>query len=78
MPLFLTPQLEQQWLSAKDEEALIPIFNYEISDQERDYYPVFTLRGYPNRRDGNHCYEPYQWSDLPPLGQNGPMQQSLF
>ncbi|NJI72718.1 SOS response-associated peptidase [Sphingobacterium kitahiroshimense] len=78
MPLFLTPELEQQWLSAKDKEALIPIFNYEISDQELDYYPVYTLRGYPNRPDGKHRYEPYQWSDLPPLGQDGPMQQSLF
>lgn len=78
MPLFLTPELEQQWLSAKDEDALIPIFNYETSDKELDYYPLYTLRGYPNRPYGKHRYEPYQWSDLPPSAQDGAMQQSLF
>jgi putative SOS response-associated peptidase YedK len=36
MPLFLTPEFEQQWLSAKDEEALILILNYEISYQKLD------------------------------------------
>lgn len=78
MPLFLTPELEQQWLQAKDDKSLVDIFHYEIADQALEYYPVYTLRGYPNRPDGKHRYEPYPWAGLPPLGQDGPMQQSLF
>ncbi|QIH35992.1 MULTISPECIES: hypothetical protein [Sphingobacterium] len=41
-------------------------------------YPVYTLRGYPNRPDGKHRYEPFDgWERLPPLG-NDNVQQSLF
>ena len=60
MPLFLTPELEQQWLYAQDEESLMPVFNYEMPDQALEYYPVYTLRGYVNMSDGKYRYKRYQ------------------
>ncbi|WP_400263370.1 SOS response-associated peptidase [Sphingobacterium sp. SG20118] len=78
MPLFLSPELEQKWLSATDDENLTPIFNYEVPDLSLECYPVYTLRGFPNRPDGKLRYDPYPWSGLPLLGQDGPTQLSFF
>gem|GEM_PF-5474376 len=42
-----------------------------------DRGPLYTLRGYPNRPDGKHRYEAFDWEGLPPLGSDT-VQTSLF
>lgn len=80
MPLFLPEKLELLWVSDLSEVEMIKIFNYEIPEEKLLYYPVYTLRGYPIRPDGKHRFDPYEWSHLPPLGNDDPIptQQSLF
>lgn len=77
MPLFLPEDLEKQWLNDISEEEMLPIFNFEMPSSALEAYPVYTLRGYPERPDSKHRYEPFGWEGLPPLGQDSP-QQSLF
>ncbi|WP_286850245.1 MULTISPECIES: SOS response-associated peptidase [Sphingobacterium] len=78
MPLFLTPDLEKKWISNINEDDMASIFAYDIPSLALESYPVYTLRGYPNRPDGKHRYDPFEgWEGLPPLG-NDNLQQSLF
>lgn len=80
MPLFLNETLEKAWLSGIKEIDMAQIFEYEISPENMEYFPVYTLRGFPKRPDGKHRYEPYHWRGLPPLGRDGPndIQGTLF
>lgn len=80
MPLFLTEELERHWLDDLDEAAIQEVFSYEIQPDGLEYYPVYTLRGYPTRPDKRHRYEPYHWDGLPPLGDDKALdpQSSLF
>ncbi len=77
MPLFLPNAFEMKWLEEIDEEGMSEIFKYEMPSSELDSVPVYTLRGYPNRPDGKHRYEKFDWPRLPPLGQDF-VQESLF
>jgi putative SOS response-associated peptidase YedK len=77
MPLFLPEDLEHLWLNNISEEEMQPIFKFEIPTENLNYYPVYTLRGYPNRPDGKHRYEEFKWEGLPPLGSDE-IQTSLF
>ena len=80
MPLFLTPELEQEWISDVKEADMPEIFNFQFPEQKLLFYPVYTLRGYPERPDGKHRYEPFDWNGLPPLGTDDPnaVQATLF
>lgn len=80
MPLFLPWQLESKWLEDIGDSEIQEIFNFEASTEDLDYYPVYTLRGYPDRPDGKHRYDPYSWEGLPPLGNDDPksIQGTLF
>ena len=80
MPLFLPRELEQQWLDDIAEPDMASVFAFEIPTIELAYYPVYTLRGYPERPDGKHRYEPFTWDGLPPLGNDDPksVQGVLF
>mgnify|MGYP005983175929 FL=1 len=77
MPLFLTEDLERQWIEDINEEDMPPIFRFEMPNEKLKHYPVYTLRGYPNRPDGKHRYEQFDWEGLPPLGSDT-AQTSLF
>lgn len=78
MPLFLPEDLEQQWLDDIVEEDMAAIFHYEIPAQDLAYHPVYTLRGYPERPDGQQRFDPFQWDGLPPLGNDKPIENTLF
>lgn len=80
MPLFLPRELEQQWLDDIAEPDMASVFAFEIPTIELAYYPVYTLRGYPERPDGKHRYDPFTWDGLPPLGNDDPksVQGVLF
>lgn len=77
MPLFLPEDLERQWIGDIQEEDMPLIFRFEMPNDKLKHYPVYTLRGYPNRSDGKHRYEAFDCEGLPPLG-NDTVQTSLF
>ena len=77
MPLFLPEDLERQWIEDINEEDMPPIFLFEMPNEKLKHYPVYTLRGYPNRPDCKHRYEQFEWEGLPPLGSDT-AQTSLF
>ncbi len=81
MPLFLTPELEQFWISEHlSDDDMRAVFNFEIPDEQISYVPVFSIRGKEARPDGKHKYEYWAWENLPPLGNDDPIQPqgSLF
>ncbi|MNJ95320.1 hypothetical protein D3C87_130300 [compost metagenome] len=80
MPLFLPPELEQEWVSDIKEIDMANIFSYEMPEENLTAYPVYTLRGYPERPDGLHRYDQFHWEGLPQLGNDDPnaVQTSLF
>jgi len=68
MPLFLSKELEREWLSpALTEAEMQQIFDFEISPDDLEYYPVFTIRSPKPRPDDKTKTEPYEWPKLPPL-----------
>ena len=81
MPLFLTPELEEAWLLDDLKESEIhEIFNFEMPPESMGYHPVYTLRGVDERPDHKHKYDPWNWPNLPELGNDTPPRQqtSLF
>ena len=79
MPLFLPEDLEKLWLSDDlSEDDMRAIFHFEIDPKDLLFHPVYTLRGYPNRPDDKHRYEPFDWEGLPPLGNDKPVDNTLF
>lgn len=80
MPLYLTPGLEKEWVSDIQESDMPGIFEFQYPEEQMIYYPVYTLRGYPERPDGKHRYEAFDWNGLPPLGNDDPngIQATLF
>ncbi len=80
MPLFLPPELEQEWISEINEIDMANIVSFKMPEENLLAYPVYTLRGYPERPDGLHRYDPFHWEGLPPLGNDDPnaVQTSLF
>lgn len=78
MPLFLTPELEQAWiLDELSEKDMQEIFSYQMPSESMVYQPVFTLRGKQQRPDGKHKYDYWSWENLPPLGNDTPLQAQL-
>jgi len=77
MPLFLPEDLEKKWIDEISDEEMLPIFNFEMPSLGLEFYPVYTLRGYPNRPDEKRRFEPFEWEGLPQLGSDDP-QQTLF
>lgn len=78
MPLFLPRGLEQKWLLPDLSDTEIQeILNYEMPSESLSYKPVFTIRTTKERPDGRGKLDPYEWANLPPLGQDNP-ELSLF
>lgn len=81
MPLYLTSELEQFWLSPHlTDDDLKAVFNFEMPDEQIQYIPVYSIRGGAIRPDGKHKYDYWEWENLPPLGNDEPLkaQTSLF
>jgi putative SOS response-associated peptidase YedK len=81
MPLFLTPELEQFWVSEHfSEDDMQAIFNYCLPSERLDYHTVFSVRGKKPRPDGKPKFEFWKYDNLPPLGNDEPFQAqvSLF
>lgn len=78
MPLYLPKDLESAWISDINEKEMAEIINFKMPPEKLKYFPVYTLRGYPDRPDGKHRYDPYTWDGLPPLGKDTPEENLLF
>ena len=78
MPLFLTKELEMQWLQPDlSDEEIAGILHFEMPSEELDYRPVYTIRTTKERPDHKTKLDPFEWPGLPPLGQE-PVDNVLF
>jgi putative SOS response-associated peptidase YedK len=80
MPLFLPKELELKWLDpALTEDEMANILGYEMPSDQIGYHTVFSIRGRSPRPDGKPKNEPYDYPNLPELGEdNGIVQKALF
>ncbi|HEX5652331.1 MAG TPA: SOS response-associated peptidase family protein [Chitinophagaceae bacterium] len=80
MPLFLPKELELKWLDPElDDAGIAAILDYEIPSSELIYTPVYTIRSTKPRPDQGIKTDPFEWPNLPPLGQDdGELQKALF
>jgi putative SOS response-associated peptidase YedK len=73
MPLFLSLDLSKQWIRSKlPEEKYREILNYEMSQENMNYIPVWTIRSPKPRPDGKLKTDFWEWKDLPVLGERNP------
>jgi putative SOS response-associated peptidase YedK len=78
MPLFLSKELELKWLSPDlVDEEIREILDYEIPSDALEYWPVFSIRGKQVRPDDKLKTEKFDYTDLPPLGDDE-LQKELF
>jgi putative SOS response-associated peptidase YedK len=80
MPLFLPRELELKWLDPDlTEQEMENLLAYEMPSDQFVCDPVFSIRGRSPRPDGKPKNEPYDYPNLPGLGQDeGPLQKTLF
>lgn len=75
MPLFLTPELEEFWLSENfPDDDMKAVFDFMLPSEALDYHTVFSVRGKKPRPDGKHKYDYWHFDNLPPLGNDAPLQ----
>lgn len=68
MPLYLTEELTEKWLSEDlSEDEYKNILNFEMPGEELQYHPVYTIRSPKERPDGKIKSEFYEWPGLPEL-----------
>ncbi|HTL10314.1 MAG TPA: SOS response-associated peptidase family protein [Chitinophagaceae bacterium] len=73
MPLFLSFELANQWLSADLNEAdYRSILDFEMPAEALDYWPVYTIRSAKERPDKQLKMMPWEWEQLPALGEANP------
>ena len=73
MPLFLSLELSKKWMEAELNEAQYrEILDYEMSPDNMNYIPVWTIRSPKPRPDGKLKTEFWEWKDLPALGEKNP------
>lgn len=81
MPLFMEPDMAVKWLDAElTNEEMKNLLAYQIPSEELEEVPVYTIRSQNPRPDGLLKHERYNWPNLPPLGNDIPLesQSTLF
>ena len=83
MPLFIPSEIAQQWIDpVLNEKEVRDILNYEIPSEQLAYKTVYSIRGGKSRPDHKNKDAHWEWANLPPLGNDSPLnsvsQQSLF
>ena len=81
MPLYLTPEIEEFWLSNQfTNDDMKAVFDYMMPGENFNFQTVYSVRGRTPRPDGKHKYDLWTYDNLPPLGQDKPLepQASLF
>jgi hypothetical protein len=79
-PLMLPKELEMKWLQPDLSDAEIQeILNYEMPAETLNYRPVWTIRTTKPRPAGGRKNDPFEWPNLPVLGQDdGELQNEMF
>ena len=70
MPLFMPSQeMELRWIN-KDlsDEEIAEVVEYELPSDNLEYWPVYTIRSPKPRPDEKSKIDPWQWENLPALG----------
>lgn len=81
MPLFMEPEMAVKWIDPKlTDEEMKNMLAFQIASERLDETPVFTIRSQNTRPDGLLKHEAYHWPNLPPLGNDLPLepQGALF
>jgi len=69
MAHYVPLELAKEFVSADlSEDQYKTLLYYEMPKEDLEYYTVDTIRGSKPRKDGKPKYEPFQWANLPPLG----------
>jgi putative SOS response-associated peptidase YedK len=81
MPLFMQPERAVKWIdpNLSNTEAK-ELLTHAIPSEDLNAWAVDTLRTSNQRKDGKRRHEPFDWKDLPELGNDYPNtpQLSLF
>lgn len=73
MPLFMPFERAKDWLREGLTDAQIQeMMDYELPQEAMEYWPVDTIRTTKARADGKRKNEPFEWANLPPLGEMNP------
>jgi len=73
MPLFLTMELANEFLTDDlPTERYKEILAFEMSSEQMDYHPVYTIRSPKGRPDDKAKNEYWEWEKLPALGEMEP------
>lgn len=81
MPLFMEPEMAATWIDpALTDEKMKDMLAFQIAPESLDETPVFTIRTQNPRPDGLLKHNAYNWPNLPPLGNDLPLepQSALF
>ncbi|HMJ47703.1 MAG TPA: SOS response-associated peptidase family protein [Ferruginibacter sp.] len=79
MPLFLPKELELEWLKPDlSDQEMQEILNFQAASEDLESWTVSTIRTTKERPDGKLKNEPFNWPNLPPLGEEGSQQKTLF
>lgn len=74
MPLFLNPNLAEQWLSEElTPEAYQEILGYEMPSEALAWHTVYTIRSGKTRPDNLAKNAFFEWEKLPELGEMNPL-----
>ncbi len=81
MPLFLQPEKAVNWINPTlSDNDIKEILSFEITSDELEAWPVFTIRSDKQRPDNREKFEHFNWPGLPDLGSDEPLppQKALF
>lgn len=81
MPLFLQPEKAVNWINPSlTDNDIKEILSFEITSEELEAWPVFTIRSDKQRPDSKEKFEMYNWQGLPELGNDEPLepQKAMF
>lgn len=79
MPLFLPKEFELEWLNPDlTDEELKEILDFQASTEDLESWTVSTIRTTKERPDGKLKNEPFEWPNLPALGEDNISTQSTF
>lgn len=81
MPLFMEPEMAVKWIDPNlTDDEMKEMLAFQIPSESFAETPVYTIRSQNPRPDALLKHEQYIWPNLPPLGNDHPLepQAALF
>lgn len=77
MPMFLeSKEMELRWLKEDlADEEMAELLKFELPSEGLSYWTVDSIRTTKERADGKGKTDPFEWPDLPPLGNDETAKQ---